>query len=342
MRYSKLGQSGLVVSKLAFGTMTLGNTWKGPLAAFDAAESAALVDRALDAGINLFDTADVYHRGESETLLGKALGTRRDEAVIATKVGMRIDAGLSNTGLSARHIHSSIDGSLTRLRTDRVDLYLCHRPDPLTPLEETLVALDAVVRSGKARYIGFSNWPAWLAAKAVAIQTAGGLARFVAGQMYYSLVARDIEHDYVPAALDAGVGTMVWSPLSSGFLSGKYTREDPEGQNGRLNTMDLLPFDRELGYTIVDALRDIAEHRGVPVAAVALAWALDRPSIATAIIGFTSQAQFDANLAAADLALTADEAARLDALSAPVMPYPQNFISRFASDPLVKALDGIA
>ncbi|RYY29123.1 MAG: aldo/keto reductase [Sphingomonadales bacterium] len=332
MRYSKLGSSGLIVSKLAFGTMTLGAAWKGPLAAFDASETDALVGRALDAGINFFDTADVYHRGESETLLGKALGSRRKEAVISTKVGMRMDQELGNAGLSARHIHTSIDASLRRLGTDHVDVYICHRPDPLTPLEETLDALDAVIRAGKARYLGFSNWPAWLAAKAVALQQAKGLARFITGQMYYSLLARDLEQEHVPMARDAGVGTMVWSPLSSGFLSGKYTREDPEGANGRLASMDLLPFDRERGYAIVDALKNIAAAREVPVAAVALAWVLDRPMISTAIIGFTSAAQFDANLAAADLVLTAEEVATLDAASAPVIPYPQNFIARFDGD----------
>lgn len=332
MRYSRLGESGLLVSRLAFGTMTLGAAWKGPLAAIDEGECTTLVNRALDCGLNFFDTADVYHRGESETLFGRALGKRRGEAVIATKVGMRMDQGLQNAGLSARHIHGSIDASLSRIGTDWVDVFICHRPDPLTPLNETLTALDAVVRAGKARYIGFSNWPAWLAAKAITMQEANGLARFVTGQMYYSLIARDIEHEYVPLALDAGIGTMVWSPLSSGFLSGKYTRDDPGGQNGRLASMDLLPFDREQGHCIVDVLKQIAEARGVPVAAVALAWVLERPAVATAIIGFSSAAQFDANLAAADLQLTPDERTALDTVSAPAIPYPQNFIARFEAD----------
>jgi len=338
MRYSRLGESGLVVSRLAFGTMTLGAAWEGPLAAFGETESATLIGRALDSGINFFDTANVYHNGESETLLGRALGTRRDQAVIATKVGMRMDSGLQNAGLSARHIHASIDESLSRMGTDWTDVYICHRPDPLTPLEETLTALDAVVRSGKARYLGFSNWPAWLAAKAIAMQRANGLARFVTGQMYYSLIARDIEQEYVPLALDAGVGTMVWSPLSSGFLSGKYTRDDPDGQNGRLSNMDLLPFDREQGYRVVDALGQIADAREVPIAAVALAWVLEQPTVAAAIIGFSSPAQFDANLTAADLALSADELALLDTVSAPAIPYPQNFIARFDSDARAQAV----
>lgn len=339
MRYSKLGNSGLVVSRLAFGTMTLGARWGGPLAAIDAAGADRLVGRALDAGVNFFDTADVYHAGESETLLGTSLGTRREEAIIATKVGMRAGSKMLQSGLSARHIHLSIDASLKRMATDWTDVLICHRPDPLTPLEEVLIALDAVVRSGKARYLGFSNWPAWLAAKAIAMQRASGFAPFVTGQMYYSLLARDIEVDYIPMAQDAGVGTMVWSPLSSGFLSGKYTREDPEGQGGRLASLDLLPFDRARGHDIVDVLRDIAAAHGVPVAAAALAWVLGRSTVASAIIGFSSAAQFDANMAAAGVELTPEELARLDAVSACPLPYPQNFISRFAADPLARALE---
>lgn len=339
MRYSRLGGSGLVVSKLAFGTMTLGNTWAGPLAAIDAAGADTLVGSALEAGINFFDTADVYHGGESETLLGRALGERRSEAVIATKVGLRGSAKLLDAGLSARHIHRSIEASLRRMNTDWVDILICHRPDPLTPLEETLTALDAVVRSGKARYLGFSNWPAWLAAKAIAMQKAAGLPPFVTGQMYYSLIARDIEMDYVPMAADAGVGTMVWSPLSSGFLSGKYSPEDPEGQAGRLASMDLLPFDREQGHGIVDVLRDMAGARSVPVAAVALAWVLARPTITSAIIGFSSAQQFAANLQAVGVALSHEDMERLDAVSRLTLPYPHNFIARFAADPLVRAIE---
>lgn len=338
MHYSRLGDSGLVVSKLAFGTMTFGDAWDGPLAALDGSDARSLVAQALDLGINFFDTADVYHKGQSETMLGEALGSRRGDAIIATKVGMRADPRLCEAGLSARHIHRSIDSSLTRLGTDWVDLFICHRTDPLTPLEETLQALDTLVRSGKARYIGFSNWPAWLAAKAIAMQRANGLARFVCGQMYYSLLARDIEDDYVPMALDAGVGTMAWSPLSSGFLSGKYTRHDPAGQGGRLNSMDLLPFDRDRGYDIVDALGDIARARDVAVAAVALAWVLGRRSVSSAILGFASQAQFSANVAAAELVLDENELAALDRVSAAPSPYPANFLARFETDARIKAV----
>lgn len=337
MRYSKLGNSGLVVSRLAFGAMTLGSAV--PIMAGITGDGVnRLVGAALDRGINFFDTADIYHNGESETLLGQALSARRHEAVIATKVGMRISRRLDDAGLSARHILRSLDLSLQRLGTDWIDLYICHRPDPVTPLEETLRALDDTVRAGKVRYLGFSNWPAWLAAKAIQIQKANGWAPFVSGQMYYSLVARDIEEEYIPMALDAGVGTMVWSPLSSGFLSGKYTREDPQGAGGRLANLDLMPFDRERGYATIDVLRKIATSHDVSVAAVAIAWLLDRPSVSTAIIGFTSEAQFEANIAAAELRLTPEETAELDAISAQDAPYPNSFIRRFASDPVFAAM----
>jgi aryl-alcohol dehydrogenase-like predicted oxidoreductase len=321
VRYSQLGSSGLIVSRLAFGAMTLGEAF-APLAGPTGKEAEAMVLSALDKGINLFDTADVYHHGQSETLLGEALGKRRDEAVIATKAGMRAGPALLDAGLSARHLHRSIDASLTRLGTDRVDLFLAHCPDPLVPLEETLIALDAIVRAGKARYIGFSNWPAWMAATACEMQKANGLARFVVGQMYYSLLVRDIEHDYAPMAAHHGVGTMVWSPLSGGMLSGKYRRD---GGNGRLDRMNLVPVERERGYDIVDVLRQIADARGVPVPAVAIAWLLQRPSVSSVILGFSNAAQLADNRIAADLVLTPEEITALDQISATPLPYPQGW-----------------
>lgn len=337
MRYSRLGDSGLIVSRFAFGAMTVGTFWRGALARFDSSSTGNLVAHALDSGITFFDTADVYHNGESETLLGAALGDRRKDAVIATKVGMRVGKALDDVGLSAHHIHRSIDGSLKRMGTDWTDVYICHRPDPLTPLEETLTALDQVVRAGKARYIGFSNWPAWLAAKAIAMQKANGLARFVTGQMYYSLVGRDIESEYVPMALDAGIGTMVWSPLASGFLTGRYTREDPTGGDGRQNNFSYINFDREQGYAVVDVLREIAAERNVPIAAIAVAWLADRPTVSTVILGFSSLEQFDQNIAGADLVLTTEERARIDAIAPRTAPYPENFLERFKQDIAVLA-----
>lgn len=334
MRYSQLGRSGLVVSKLAFGTSTMGAS-AGVLAAISQvnADSAdRLVAAALDAGINYFDTADYYHYGQAEEMLGAALRGRRNNVVISTKVGRRMDADLLESGLSSRHIHRSIDRSLQRLSTDWVDLYVCHRADPLTPLEETLAALDAVVRSGKARYIGFSNWPAWLAAKAVALQRANGWASFVNAQMYYSLIARDIENEFVDFAQDAGVGITAWSPLSSGFLSGKYSRDNPEGSGGRLATLDIMPFDHERGYAIVDVVKALAAKRGVPAAAIAIAWVMDRPGLSGAILGFSNERQLEANLAAADLVLTQDERAALDAVSAPALLYPHAFQASHGRD----------
>lgn len=340
MRYSRLGGSGLVVSKLAFGTSTMGTSdgLLSTISQVDAGEANRLVAVAMDAGVNYFDTADYYHYGQSEEMLGKALKGRRDEVVISTKVGRRMAPRLLDSGLSSRHIHLSIEHSLKRLSTDWVDLYVCHRADPHAPLEETLAALDAVVRSGKARYIGFSNWPGWLAAKAVTMQRANGWATFVNAQMYYSLIARDIENEFVDFAEDAGVGITAWSPLSSGFLSGKYSREDPGGSGGRLATMDIMPFDHERGYAIVDVVRALAAERGVPPAAIAIAWVMDRPALAAAILGFSSKRQLETNLAAADLVLTAEERAALEGVSGPALLYPHAFQGGHGRDRLVDTL----
>jgi aryl-alcohol dehydrogenase-like predicted oxidoreductase len=338
MRYARLGNSGLIVSRMAFGTMTMGSNMGAALSKLDSSESARLIHEALDSGVNLFDTANIYHYGESERFLGAALAGRRNDAVIVTKVGMRLSPRLDDTGLSARNINQSLDLSLQRLGTDHVDVLLCHRTDPSTPLEETLAALDRVVQAGKVRYIGFSNWPAWLAAKAVTLQKANGWAPFVTGQMYYSLVGRELEHEYVPFALDAGVGTMVWSPLAGGFLSGKYTREDPTGGGGRVTSFNIVPFDHERGYDIVDVARQIAAERGVSVAAVALAWLADAPSVSTVVMGFSNEQQMKQNLEASDLILTAEERERLDATSALSLPYPRSFLKQFDKDPALLAL----
>jgi aryl-alcohol dehydrogenase-like predicted oxidoreductase len=338
MRYARLGNSGLIVSRMAFGTMTMGSGMGAALSKLDSGESARLVHQALDAGVNLFDTANMYHYGESERILGAALADRRKDAVVVTKVGMRLSSRLDDAGLSARNINQSLDMSLTRLGTDHVDVLLCHRTDPATPLEETLSALDRVVQAGKVRYIGFSNWPAWMAAKAVTLQKANGWAPFVTGQMYYSLVGRELEHEYVPFALDAGVGTMVWSPLAGGFLSGKYTREDPTGGGGRAGSFDLVPFDHDRGYDIVDVARQIATERHVSVAAVALAWLADAPSVSTVIMGFSNEQQMKQNLEASDLVLSAEERERLNAASALTLPYPRSFLKQFDEDPALMAL----
>jgi aryl-alcohol dehydrogenase-like predicted oxidoreductase len=341
MRYSRLGESGLVVSKLAFGAMTFGGASSYGLGKVDAAGADAFVGAVIDAGVNVFDTADVYNEGQSETLLGQALKSRRDGVLIATKVGAKVGPGLLDCRLSAHHIHRSIEGSLKRLGTDWVDVYICHRPDFLTPLEETLLALDQVVRSGKARYIGFSNWPAWMAAKAIEIQKREGWARFVTGQMYYSLVGRDVEAEVVPCAQDAGFGMMVWSPLAAGYLSGKYSGDDPAGGGGRLSgraSMSAPAEKREGWRPVVEAVQRIARGRGVPTAAVAIAWLIDRPVVSTVLIGATRREQLDQNLAAADLVLTEAEMAELEQISRPEPRYPQTFLDRVYQDPAYAAL----
>jgi len=325
MRYTNLGNSGLIVSRLSFGSMTFGDG-EGPVGSVykvDAKGADTLVGQALDAGINFFNSADVYAHGRSEEMLGKALRKRRRDVVIATKVGNRIAGGsLLDSGLSRRHIIASAERSLKRLGTDWIDVYLTHRFDPDTPVEETLAAFDHLVSSGKVRQIGYSNWPAWTVAKAAAIQQARGYEPFRAAEVYYSLVGRDIEVDTVPTARDAGIGLMIWSPLAGGFLSGKYKREDPKGGgNDRLAGFDILPFDRERGFQVVDALRDIAGAHHASPAQVAIAWVLSK-GVASVIVGASRPDQLADNLGAIDLALDGDEIARLDASYPPPVFYP--------------------
>ncbi|MGH3615614.1 MAG: aldo/keto reductase [Pseudonocardia sp.] len=295
---------------------------------------------ALDRGVTFFDTADGYAGGESETLLGGALRSRRDGVVIATKVGFRTGAPLTQAGLSRRHITWSVDQSLKRLGTDWIDVYLAHREDPYTPLEDTLVALDAVVRSGKVRYIGFSNWSAWKVAAALEIQEAGGLAPFTHGQMHYSLLGRDVERDVVPMMRRYGLGMTVWSPLAAGFLSGKYTRETLSDPDNRYAGFDILPFDKDHGFMVVERLRAIADRHDVSVAQTALAWLLAKPSVTSVLVGVSKRSQLDDNLGAADIQLAAEDVAELDAAT-PLSPvYPNWYIDDLTDQPVAAALDG--
>jgi len=319
-------------------TFTAGNQSHRSVAKVGAQLADELIGRALDAGVNFFDTADGYAGGESESLLGAALKPHRERVVIATKVGFRTGTPLTQAGLSRRHILWSIDQSLRRLGTDWVDLYIVHREDPYTPLEETLDALDAVVRSGKARYLGFSNWSAWQAAAALEIQTAKGLAPFTHGQMYYSLLGRDIERDVIPMMRRYGLGLTVWSPLASGFLSGKYTRETLSSPENRYSGFDLLPFDKEQGFQLVERLRPLAANRGASVAQVALAWLLARPSVTSILIGATKLPQLEDNLGAAGVALDEADVAELNAATALAPIYPSWFIENLVDQPLAQAL----
>jgi aryl-alcohol dehydrogenase-like predicted oxidoreductase len=342
MLYARLGNTGLLVSKLALGAMTFGSA-EGPMASVSKVGQKGadeMVGKALDAGVNFFNTADAYTGGQSEEMLAAALGARRKDVVIATKVGFRTGKALLHTGLSRQHIFASAEESMRRLKTDYLDVYLVHRVDPYTPVEETLSALNDLVRSGKVRYAGFSNWPAWLAAKALGIQRMNGWAEFQAAEMYYSLVGRDIEHEVVPLALDAGVGIMVWSPLAGGFLSGKYSRENPQGDGGRLTGFDILPFDRDRGYALIDVLKDISANHKASASQVAIAWLLARPGVASVLIGANKLGQLEDNLAAASLALSREDLSRLDEMTKPVAIYPNWFNTNIFDQQAKKALEG--
>jgi len=342
MQYSRLGGTGLVISKFALGSMTFGTGGAGPFASVYKVDQAAandLVARALDAGINFFNSADVYAGGDSERILGRAIGAKRHEVVIATKVGNRIGQGLVESGLSRRHILMAADASLERLGTDYIDVYLVHKVDALTPVEETVEALEDLVRAGKVRYVGFSNWPAWMAAKAVGIQRARGYQQFRGAEMYYSLMGRDLEHEVAPFCADAGIGVMVWSPLAGGFLSGKYTRAKPKGESGdRLGGFDFLPHDREQGYRLIDLLQGVGARLDASPAQVSLAWLLTRPTVASILIGASSRKQLEENLAAADVKLAAEDLAALDAATKPAAVYPSWFNERVVDGKVYQAL----
>lgn len=340
MEYRRLGNTGLIVSRMAFGAMTftLGNRDLAALFKVEAELADRLVGQAIDAGVNFFDTADVYARGESERLLGAALRSRRQQAIISTKCGGRFGSDVNDAGLSRRHIMASVDASLERLGTDYIDVYIVHRDDPYTPLEETLVALHDVVRAGKVRYLGFSNWSAWRVASAMQFIRANGLTPFTHGQMYYSLAGRDIEHDVIPMMREFGLGLTVWSPLAGGFLSGKYRRDGVDDSDGRAVTFDTVPLDRDRAFDILDVMRAIAEARAIGVPQVAIAWLLAQDAVTSVLLGATRPEQLAATLAGADVALSSDELQRLDAVSAPAVQYPGWFLQRNGDRKLARLL----
>jgi len=342
MQYALLGNTGLAVSRLAFGAMTFTQGNKNLAAVYKVGAKLAdeLVGQALDAGVNLFDTADGYASGESETLLGAALKQRRDQVVIATKVGFRSGPPMTQSGLSRRHILWSVDQSLRRLGTEWIDIYIVHREDPFTPIEETVEALDTVVRAGKVRYLGFSNWSAWKVAAALEMQRARGLAPFTHGQMYYSLLGRDVERDVIPMMRRYGLGLTVWSPLASGFLSGKYTPETLSSPDNRYSGFDILPFDKQHGFKLVERMRTIAAAHEASVARVAIAWLLAHSAVTSVLIGATKPQQLQDNLASADLVLTEAEMLQLDAATPLAPVYPNWFIDRLADQQFAQALGG--
>jgi len=334
MQYTTLGNTGLVVSRLAFGAMTFtaGNKDIGAVFKVGAELADQLVNRALDAGITLFDTADGYAGGESETLLGRALKSNRDGVVIATKVGFRTGDALTQAGLSRRHILWSVDQSLRRLGTDWIDVYIVHREDPFTPLEETVTVLDEVVRSGKVRYLGFSNWAAWKVSAALEIQKARQLVPFSHGQMNYSLLGRDIERDVIPMLRQYKLGLTIWSPLASGFLSGKYTRENLTNPDNRFSGFDILPFDKEAGFQLVERMRVMAKAHNASVAQIALAWLLAKDAVSSVILGASKLSQLEDNLGAVDLKLTSAELSELEAATTLAPVYPNWFTDKISGD----------
>jgi aryl-alcohol dehydrogenase-like predicted oxidoreductase len=327
MRYNLLGKTGLYVSELCLGAMTFGGKgfWEaiGKLGSKDVEN---LIGTSLDAGVNFIDTADVYSEGESEKLVGgalHALAHPRDQIVVATKVRGRTGPGVNQVGLSRGHILDGIDASLKRLGLDHVDLYQIHGFDPSTPIEETVHALDDVVRSGKARYVGFSNLPAWLAMKAIEYARGHGLARFQSAQVYYSIAGRDIEREIVPMAQSEGVAILPWSPLAGGLLSGKFDSAAKKGPEGaRRTSFDFPPVDREKLPQVLAALRTVAEGTGLSVARIALAWHLTRPFVTSVIIGAKSREQLVDNLAATEVKISAEHLQLLDEASALAPEYP--------------------
>jgi aryl-alcohol dehydrogenase-like predicted oxidoreductase len=327
MRYNLLGKTGLYVSELCLGTMTFGGSggmWQA-IGQLRQAEVLALMGSALDAGVNFIDTADVYANGESERLVGqalKALNRPREQLVVATKVRGRVGPGVNQVGLSRAHLLASIDASLERLGLEHVDLYQIHGFDPVTPIEETLRALDDVVRSGKARYVGFSNLPAWVASHALTFAEQNGLARFQSAQVYYSLAGRDIEREIAPLCLARGLAVLPWSPLAGGLLSGKFDPDKKGPADARRASFDFPPVNAERLPRVLAALRKVAEETGASVARVALAWQLTKPFVTSIIIGAKKPEQLADNLAATELRLSPDQLQALESASALPPEYP--------------------
>ena len=336
MRLNPLGRTGLFVSEICLGTMTFGGTdgmW-GQIGALQQADADALIGHAVDAGVNFIDTADVYAEGRSEQITGQALKNLkipRDNVVVATKVFGQTGDGANSRGLSRSHITDGVKASLKRLQLDHIDLYQVHGFDPATPIEETLRALDQLVRHGHVRYVGVSNWAAWQITKALGMSERLGLARFESLQAYYSVAGRDLERELVPMLKSEGVGLMVWSPLAGGFLSGKYGREQEQKAveaGSRRSVFDFPPVNKEKAWACIDVMRTIADAKGVSVARVALAWLLHQPQVTSVIVGAKRVDQLADNLGATEVSLSADDMAKIDAASALTPEYPGWMLER--------------
>jgi len=332
MKYNQLGKTGVLVSELCLGTMTFGGKgfWKaiGELPQDSVNE---IVKTSVDAGINFIDTANGYSEGLSEIMLGKAikdLGLPRQQLVIATKVRLRMGSGANQVGLSRLHITDSVNDSLERLGISHIDLLYIHGVDPITPIEETMRGLEDVVRSGKVRYIGISNHPAWMMMKANGISAHMGWEKFVATQNYYSIASRDIEREIAPMAISEGISIMPWSPLAGGFLSGKFTRTNEVAGDSRRDTFNFPPVDKEKAYDIIDSLIRIGQLHQTSAAQVALAWVLAQPGVTSVIIGAKNLIQLNDNINSVNLKLTSEELEELNKISELPSEYPAWMVNR--------------
>jgi aryl-alcohol dehydrogenase-like predicted oxidoreductase len=336
MRYNQLGNTGLFVSEICLGTMTFGGQgfWQ-VVGSLDQTASSDIIARSLEAGVNFIDTADVYSEGRSETLVGQALkdlGVKRSDVILATKCYGRVGKGPNDIGASRGHIMDAVEESLERLQTDHIDLYQIHAQDSVTPVEETVRALDDLVSRGLVRYVGCSNWQAWKMMKALGISERRGFARFETVQAYYSIAGRDLEREIVPLLDDQKMGLLVWSPLAGGLLSGKFGPGSNGPEGARRAAFDFPPVDKDRAWKCIDAMRPIAAAHDVSVARVALAYVLAKPFVTSVIIGAKTTEQLDDNLAATTLTLSADELKQLDAVSALPSEYPGWMTARQGSE----------
>ena len=332
MKYNELGKTGVLVSELCLGTMTFGGKgmWEA-IGHLPQDEVNQIVKTSLDSGINFIDTANAYSEGLSETLLGeslKKLGISHQEVIIATKVRLRMGPGANQLGLSRLHIMDSVNDSLRRLQLSHIDLLYIHGVDPITPIEETMRGLEDVVRSGKVRYIGISNHPAWMVVKANSYADKMGWTRFVASQNYYSIASRDIEREIIPMGLSENIGIMPWSPLAGGFLSGKFPRENAVAGNSRRDAFDFPPLNKEKAYDIIDVMEEMAGRYKVSVATVALNWVIRQQGITSTIIGAKSLDQLNDNIKAVDLELSPSDLIQLNESSALSSEYPGWMVNR--------------
>src|ERR1700727_1260383 len=322
MKYRKLGNTGLIVSEVALGTMQFGG--KMNMGNLDQEDTTRMVKLALDTGINFIDTADVYSLGESETLVGNALRGVRQEVVLATKVRLPMGENFNHSGATRVNIMREVEGSLRRLQTDYIDLYQVHGWDSNTPLEETLRTLDDLVRQGKVRYIGLSNFMSWQAATSVMLQEHLRVEKYVTAQMYYSLVGRGLEYEFQSFAEYHNIGILVWSSLAGGFLAGKYSRANPAPAGTRFaEAGSFVPFDKDIGYRVVETLRQVATRHNVSPARAALSWVLGRPAVSSVIVAARKAEQLEDNIGAVDLRLSDEDVRLLDEASDPGVPYPK-------------------